>query len=65
VRRRIQLLRELESELDRMVAECSGGRVTDCRVLEVLGDHELCRSDHGHETVGATEHPVPDRSERK
>lgn len=48
VRRRIRLLRELEAELDRMVAECDGGHVTDCRVLEVLGDHELCRRDHGH-----------------
>lgn len=48
VRRRIRLLRELEAELDRMVSECAGGRVTDCRVLEVLGDHELCRRDHGH-----------------
>ena len=48
VRRRIRLLRELEAELDRMVSECAGGRVTDCRVLEVLGDHELCRRNHGH-----------------
>lgn len=48
VRRRIRLLRELEAELDRMLSECAGGRVTDCRVLEVLGDHDLCRRDHGH-----------------
>jgi DNA-binding transcriptional MerR regulator len=48
VRRRIHLLRELETELDRMVDECAGGRVTDCRVLEVLGSHDLCRVDHGH-----------------
>ena len=49
VRRRIALLRELEAELDRMVSECAGGRVTDCRVLEVLGDHERCRHEHGHQ----------------
>lgn len=48
VRHRIELLRELERELDRMLTECSGGRVTDCRVLEVLGDHDRCRTDHGH-----------------
>ncbi len=48
VRRRIRLLRELETELDRMVDECAGGRVTECRVLEVLGNHDLCRTDHGH-----------------
>lgn len=50
VRRRIRLLRELEAELDRMVSECAGGRVTDCRVLEVLGNHHFCRADHGHTT---------------
>ncbi|MDZ7747914.1 MAG: MerR family DNA-binding protein [Halofilum sp. (in: g-proteobacteria)] len=55
VRRRIRLLRELEAELDRMVSECAGGRVTDCRVLEVLGDHELCRADHGHSEEGGHE----------
>ncbi|MDZ7748620.1 MAG: MerR family DNA-binding protein [Halofilum sp. (in: g-proteobacteria)] len=54
VRRRIRLFRELEGELDRMVNECAGGRVSECRVLEVLGDHDLCRVDHGHEnaTIG-------------
>lgn len=49
VRHRIRLLREMESELDRMVNECAGGRVTNCRVLEILGDHALCAVDHGHE----------------
>ena len=49
VQRRIRLLQELDAELDRMVTECAGGRVTDCRVLEVLGDHDCCRADHGHD----------------
>ncbi len=48
VRRRIELLQQLEGELDRMLSECSGGRVTDCRVLEALGDHARCSSEHGH-----------------
>ena len=48
VQRRIRLLQELDAELERMVTECAGGRVTDCRVLEVLGDHDCCRADHGH-----------------
>ena len=48
VRHRIALLRELESELDRMLDECAGGRVTDCRVLETLGDHAQCAVEHGH-----------------
>lgn len=47
VQRRIALLTELEQELDRMIRDCEGGRVTECRVLDVLGDHERCRSDHG------------------
>ena len=55
VRRRIALLRELEGELDRMVDECEGGRVTDCRVLEILGDHDLCRVEHGHDASDAGE----------
>lgn len=55
VRRRIELLHQLEHELDRMLDECSGGRVTDCRVLEALGDHNRCRTDHGH--APAAENP--------
>lgn len=42
VRRRIESLRALEEELQRMVEECSGGRVCDCRVIEVLSDHRKC-----------------------
>ena len=49
VRRRIQMLTELERELDRMIGECAGGRVCECRVLEVLGDHQQCLSEHRHD----------------
>ena len=52
VRRRIGLLTELEQELDRMIRDCEGGRVTECRVLDVLGDHDRCRTDHGHGPPG-------------
>lgn len=45
VRRRIQSLRALEEELERMVVECDGGRVCDCRVIEVLSDHGKCLHD--------------------
>lgn len=48
VRRRIAALQQLEGELERMIDECDGGRGPGCRVLEVLGDHGLCTSDHGH-----------------
>jgi DNA-binding transcriptional MerR regulator len=49
VRHRIRSLRVLEEELERMVAECRGGRVCDCRVIEVLSDHGKCLHDR-HDT---------------
>jgi len=42
VKRRIVSLRALQSELERMVRECSGTRVSDCRIINILGDHDLC-----------------------
>ena len=49
VEQRIDRLRALQRELQRMVAECSGGRIAECRVIEVLSDHALCRpGDHRH-----------------
>lgn len=42
VERRIEHLNALKLELERMVAQCSGGRISDCRVIEVLGDHGEC-----------------------
>jgi len=47
VRERIRRLQALEQELERMVAQCGGGPVSRCRVLEVLGDHAHCGCDHG------------------
>jgi Cu(I)-responsive transcriptional regulator len=45
---RIARLKSLESELRRMVAQCRGGSIADCRVIEVLGDHAHClHEDHG------------------
>lgn len=46
VRNKIARLRDLEKELKRMVRECSGGRVSGCRIIEVLSDHDLCLTDH-------------------
>lgn len=43
--RRIDRLVALRSELERMVEECGHGRICECRIVEVIGDHELC----GHE----------------
>jgi DNA-binding transcriptional MerR regulator len=44
VERRMARLAALKAELERMVARCGeGGRIADCRVIEVLAD-----SSHGH-----------------
>lgn len=43
--RRIDRLVALKSELQRMVDECSHGRICECRIVEVISDHGLC----GHE----------------
>jgi Predicted transcriptional regulators len=46
VEQRIERLVALRAELARMLAECSGGRTADCRVLDVLRDHSECLTDH-------------------
>ncbi len=45
-RARIARLRALEAELERMVDQCACGTISDCRVIEVLGDHANCAHDH-------------------
>ena len=48
VERRIAQLQALGAELRRMLTECRGGRSADCRILEVLGDHQQClAAEHG------------------
>ncbi len=46
VRRRIAWLQALEGEFERMLRECPSGEVRNCRVLEILSDHELCENEH-------------------
>ena len=46
VERRITQLESLKTELERMIKQCSGGRIEDCRVIEVLGDHHQCLTNH-------------------
>jgi DNA-binding transcriptional MerR regulator len=43
VDRRIEQLTALKSELQRMVDECGHGRICDCRVIQILGDHAQCQ----------------------
>jgi hypothetical protein len=38
---RISRLTALRAEVERMIQECTHGRVAECRVIEVLADHEL------------------------
>lgn len=42
VESRIARLQSLKAELHRMVEQCRGGRISDCRVIEVLADHAQC-----------------------
>lgn len=39
VEERIEYLQALRRELKRMIEQCRGGRIADCRVIEVLSDH--------------------------
>lgn len=44
---RIARLESLKAELQRMIRQCRGGRITDCRIVEALADHAHCLGDHG------------------
>jgi len=46
VEQRLLRLRALKKELKRMITECTGDSVAECRVLEVLRDHSECLTDH-------------------
>ena len=43
---RITKLKALKKELKRMIGECGHGRVSQCRVIEILSDHRHCATDH-------------------
>ena len=45
---RIDRLTRLKAELERMIGQCAGGKVTDCRVMETLAEptHTLCLDNH-------------------
>ncbi len=46
VERKIGQLEQLRSELGRMIAQCRGGQIADCRIMQALGDHALCEGEH-------------------
>ncbi|MGV2126488.1 MerR family transcriptional regulator [Agrobacterium vitis] len=45
VEERIDRLKALKTELERMITGCSHGTIAECRVIEVLADHDQCRHD--------------------
>ena len=50
VESKIERLQSLRKELKRMISECAGNQVADCRVVKVLSDHALCQVDsHLHQ----------------
>lgn len=46
VRDRIEKLRRLEHELERISTQCSGDQIRDCYVIRSLANHNLCESEH-------------------
>jgi len=46
VEQRMARLQSLKLELERMIEQCRGGSISDCRVIEVLSDHGLCTTNH-------------------
>lgn len=52
---RIARLQALKGELERMVGHCAGGTISDCRVIEVLGNHAHCAADHGRDLHAVSE----------
>lgn len=54
VERRLASLASLRQELCRMIDQCAGGTVADCRVIESLADHAHCIADR-HTTPALTE----------
>ena len=47
VERRIEQLTLLRAELHHMLDDCTHGPVRECRIIQVLADHEQCRHEHG------------------
>lgn len=46
VKSEIAGLKLLQKELERMLHNCAHGTISDCRVVETLGDHALCNTAH-------------------
>ena len=51
VKARIARLTALQAELERMLTHSDTATIADCRVIEVLGNHQLCLHDHPAEAT--------------
>lgn len=45
VESKIKRLQSMRKELRRMINQCNGNKVADCRIIEVLSNHQLCLLD--------------------
>lgn len=43
---RISRLEALRAELKRMITQCAGETIADCRIIKVLSNHALCSHQH-------------------
>jgi DNA-binding transcriptional MerR regulator len=41
---RLERLQALKKELEAMIRSCAKGRISECRIIDVLSDHEHCVS---------------------
>lgn len=46
VREKIERLKKLEAELERITTLCHSNQVRDCYVIRALANHDLCGGDH-------------------
>lgn len=46
VRAKIEKLKRLEAELERITTHCHGDQVKDCYVIRALANHDLCEHEH-------------------
>lgn len=51
---RIQSLAVLKAEMERMIRQCRRGKISDCRVIEVLADHANCVTEDHHKNLVAS-----------
>ena len=60
VDRRIKQLTALRAEFKRMIAQCKGGRIEECRIIEVLADSSHAHCLHGRHESAERPYPLAD-----